>query len=176
MSVTSSAAIPSLSPRQPLPSSIQIVREAYTKMLKSVIPDIGDLTKYQLLSVVVLAITTTTFSFIDINSIYDTQLSQYTWKNNENENISSWKQTFLYMSGIASFSGAFSAVLSVYGKYSTFFWGMINTIFYAMFTIAYGYIGDSQLNLLFIMFQWYGVVHWKDHIDKEDRRFIDDFQ
>eukprot|EP01034_Spumella_vulgaris_P024930 gene24930-31328_t len=55
------------------------------------------------------------------------------------------------LSAAASFSGAMSVVLTSLGKISCFFWGIINCFLYGLYSFAYGYAGDAQLNIMFLL-------------------------
>jgi HTH-type transcriptional repressor of NAD biosynthesis genes len=75
----------------------------------------------------------------------------------------------MMLSGVASFTGVMSVVLTTKGKFSSYFWGIINCILYGLFAFAYGYTGDAQLNIIFFLpFQFIGIYMWKDNLDNEE--------
>src|SRR5690606_1190465 len=68
-----------------------------------------------------------------------------------------------------SFTGAVCVVLCAMGLFSTYFWGVINTVTYGLFSIAYGYAGDTQLNLMFYLpTNLIGIYTWYMRVDSED--------
>lgn len=42
------------------------------------------------------------------------------------------------LSGAAAFTGVLSVVLTTKGKITAFFWGIINSLLYGLFSYAYG--------------------------------------
>lgn len=112
-----------------------------------------------------------TFSFIDFNHFLtpETDPSVYSWSNDNDKGLESWRRGLMVLSGIASFSGIMSVILTSKGKYSSYFWGIINCITYGLFAFAYGYAGDAQLNIMFFLpLQFIGLYAWKDNLDSDE--------
>jgi len=94
------------------------------------------------------------FSFYDVRS-----LSWWT------PSGSVWDSFIFLTSGIASFSGVLCVVLVAKKKFSNFVWGIINCIFYGLFSYSFGYIGNFQLNIFFFLpLQFLGIYEWKQHL------------
>ena len=47
-----------------------------------------------------------------------------------------WRRVMMGLSGGASFTGALCVVLITKGKFSSYFWGLINTSLYGLFAFA----------------------------------------
>lgn len=109
------------------------------------------------------------FSFIDFNAIKpnaDPSLSIYKWINDKNSGKKLYEQIIMCTSGIASFTGAMSVIMTAKGLYSLYFWGYINVITYGIFAYVYGYIGDFQLNIMFFLpMMIYGQYYWSKNMD-----------
>ena len=148
------------------------LKTSHIQLIKSVPNDLREGKIYQLLAIAVFGLVMIIFSFIDFNALIqpDLGLSIYTWDNDKAADIELWKRVFMLLSGLASFTGALTVVLTTFGKYSAFFWGILNCIFYGLFAFAYGYSGDAQLNILFFLpFQWFGILSWEHNLDQENR-------
>ncbi|WP_026389627.1 nicotinamide riboside transporter PnuC [[Acholeplasma] multilocale] len=55
------------------------------------------------------------------------------------------------LNGVAAFTGLLSVAMIVNGKMSQFLWGLINGVFYAMFALVAGFIGDFIMNVTFVL-------------------------
>ncbi|KAJ3120706.1 hypothetical protein HK098_004392 [Nowakowskiella sp. JEL0407] len=111
------------------------------------------------------------FSIINFNSLIQPSsgLRLLVWTNDEQAGIELWRRVIMTFSGIASFSGVLSVVLTAKGKYSCFFWGIINSAVYGLFAFAYGYAGDAQLNVFFFLpMQFVGLWAWHNSLDDEN--------
>lgn len=108
------------------------------------------------------------FSFIDFNWMVDpsSRSSVFTWENDASNGVALWKRVIQVFSGVASFSGAMSVVLTAKGKLSAYYWGILNTITYGLLAFTYGYSGDAQLNIFFFLpMQFWGIYSWSRRLD-----------
>lgn len=138
---------------------------------RSIVTDLKDFNKIEAVCLFLFGVLMIVFSVIDFNYVFNiTEVNNLLiWENNKEAGIVLWKRCFMVISGIASFTGAMSVVLTSKKKLSNYFWGIINTIAYGLFAWAYGYIGDSQLNLCFFLpFQFIGIWLWSKHMDADD--------
>jgi len=89
------------------------------------------------------------------------------WDNDKANGVELWRRIIMELSGVASFTGVICVVLTTMGKISSYFWGILNCIFYGVFAFTYGYAGDAQLNiLLFLPMQFVGVYFWEENLDE----------
>jgi len=86
------------------------------------------------------------------------------------DNNSSWQKTLYVVSGIASFTGILSVVLSSKEHSYAFIYGFINCITFGLYAFAYGYAGSFQLYMFYLPFQIWGYLRWsKDDRTTEDK-------
>lgn len=131
-------------------------------MLRSIIPDLKCLRWYQGIFLFFFGVTVVIFNVLDFNKIVskksetdDSTLLKYA--NDEKAGIEYWRRILMCLSAAVAFSGAMSVVLTTLGKISSLFWGIINCALYGLYTFAYGYAGDAQLNIVFFLpLQYYG--------------------
>jgi HTH-type transcriptional repressor of NAD biosynthesis genes len=148
------------------------------KLMKSVSSDIKEFTQIELILMILFACISIVFSIIDFNHFTDRINYPYLlqWNNQIVYNMPLWKRTIMLLSGIISFSGVMSVVLTTKIKYSLYFWGLINSIVYGLFTLVYGYGGDAQMNLLvFVPCQFIGMYTWKDNMDLNIQKTVQIF-
>jgi len=143
---------------------MEVVR-GYKKVFLRVKPDLQELRQNKVFwAIPCLAVVMTFLSFLNLNN------GEWVW-NSENQD---WRQIFLYLNGVTSLTGSIFMILLVHRKLSTYFWGQIHNLTYILFSIAYGYIGDAQMTIIFALIQWKGVVEWKDEMDDtESVKLID---
>ncbi len=140
------------------------------KLFSSILTDLKSFKWWQIVILAFLCCVSIIFSFIDFNHFItpDINTSPYSWINDDAKGLEQWRRGLMILSGIASFSGIMSVVLAAKGKYSTYFWGIINCIAYGLFAFAYGYGGDAQLNIFFFLpLQFVGIYAWRDNLDSE---------
>ena len=91
------------------------------------------------------------------------------WERDLAAGMDPWRVALMMLSGVVSFTGVLSVVLTTKRKLSCFFWGLINSVVGALFFFAYGYAGNAQLYLFFFTpMQFYGCYKWNpkmDHVD-----------
>jgi len=141
------------------------------KLFYSIITDLYVFNIWQVIALLLFCAFSIIFSFVDFNHFINPDDDPYTftWYNDELNGVEYWKRVLKALSGAASFTGVMSVVLTTKGKYSSYFWGIINCILYGLFAFAYGYGGDAQLNIIFFLpFQFVGLYTWKDNMDNED--------
>jgi HTH-type transcriptional repressor of NAD biosynthesis genes len=142
-----------------------------TKLFKSIIYDLYCFTWWQSILLIIFCCASIVFSILDFNHFTtpDTDPNLLGWDNDRDNGITYWRRILMILSGVASFTGVMSVVLTTKGKFSSYFWGIINCILYGLFSFAYGYTGDAQLNIMFFLpFQFIGIYFWKDNLDDEE--------
>ena len=135
------------------------------KCLRSVIPDIATFNHVELVLTFIFACISIVFSIVDFNHFYDSYNYPYVlqWDNQALYGIPRWKRIIYTTSGVISFTGVLSVVLTTKMKYSLYFWGVINSMMFGIFTMAYGYGGDAQMNIIvFVPAQYIGMYYWDD--------------
>ncbi|AYV83899.1 MAG: hypothetical protein Hyperionvirus13_42 [Hyperionvirus sp.] len=133
------------------------------QLFKSIVPDLLSFKWYQGIGIVLFCAISVCFSVVDFNHFI--HKGQYPnvlqWDNGVGDGVVRWKLILMALSGAASFSGVLSVVLTTVGKFSNFFWGIINCITYGAFAFAYSYGGDAQINIIyFLPFQFIGMYKW----------------
>lgn len=114
-------------------------------------------------------------NFFDLNYFIDStnHPSIWTFKNN---NLKRWKELFLLLSSLATISHIICNFLLAYDRISNFFWGIIGVSSYGLYTIAWGYLGDMQLNLFFFLpMQFVGYNLWKKNLDNNKTVIVHQF-
>lgn len=72
-----------------------------------------------------------------------------------------WRRVVMVLSGVVSFTGVLSVVLTTKRRLSCFFWGEINSIVYGVYAMAFGIAGDAQVNIfVFVPAQFFGAYAW----------------
>lgn len=105
-------------------------------------------------------------NFFDLNYFTDRTNHRSIWVFRNNSSLQLWKKSLLILSGLAAIAHIVCNILLAYGKISNFFWGIIGVISYGLYTIAWDYLGDMQLNLFFFLpMQLIGYHLWKKHLD-----------
>jgi HTH-type transcriptional repressor of NAD biosynthesis genes len=113
---------------------------------------------YEYIFIFVFCIISIIFSFIDITPGNPLLLIDV------NENIT-WQKILFLLSGIASFTGALSVILASKEYIYTYIFGIISCITFGLYTFAYGYIGNFQLNIMyFLPLQFDGLYVWNSDI------------
>ncbi len=144
------------------------------RFFTSIINDLKFLNVYERIFLILFGGMMMVFSFIDFNAIKpnaDPSLSIYKIVNDRNNGKKLYEQIIMCFSGIASFTGAMSVIMTAKGLYSLYFWGYINVITYGIFAYVYGYIGDFQLNIMFFLpMMIYGQYYWSKNMDNEKVR------
>jgi len=142
------------------------LKTSHLLMLKSIKPDLLSFNHMQRILIFLFACLSIIFSIINFNSFYDKSLHLLNWDNDKAYEIDYWRRVIMETSGIASFTGVICVVLITKGKFSNYFWGIINCIFYGTFAFAYGYAGDAQMNIIiFLPLQFVGIYMWNDNLD-----------
>jgi len=130
----------------------------------SVVTDLKYLRWYETIFLIIFASALVVFSFIDFNAIKpdaDPNMSIWKWTNDKNNGYELWERVISALSGVASFTGAMTVVMTAKGLYSLFFWGYINVVLYGTYAFVYGYTGDAQLNIMFYLpLMIYGQFRW----------------
>eukprot|EP00834_Sanchytrium_tribonematis_P002853 NODE_97_length_20652_cov_0.832093.p3 type:complete len:579 gc:universal NODE_97_length_20652_cov_0.832093:5997-4261(-) len=134
----------------------EVIAQNENKFSLNVLSDLKSFNRAEIAWVTIFALASILFSFFDLRS-----LSWWT----PDQSDSSWRSFIFLTSGIASFSGVLCVVLVAKRLFSNFFWGIINCIFYGVFSISFGYVGNFQLNILFFLpLQFVGAVQWKSKL------------
>lgn len=145
---------------------------AYTwEFFKSAIVDLKCFNRYELCFLIFFASLSIVLSIVDFNHIFKINDDPHVlgWENDRDNGFSYGERIIMTMSGIISFSGALSVVLTSRGKLGSYFWGLINTILYGLFAWVYKYSGDAQLNLFFFLpMQFVGIYMWMNKRDEEE--------
>jgi nicotinamide mononucleotide transporter PnuC len=130
-------------------------------LFKSIIPDFRGLFWWHWAFILLFCICVVTFSFIDLNYwIYPDTVSS--WKAWENlEGMSTFAVVSWYLSSVSSFTGALCVFMGARGKFSNFFWGLINVVLYSCVAFSMGMAGDAQLNaFIFFPLNIFGLYSW----------------
>jgi nicotinamide mononucleotide transporter len=109
--------------------------------------------KYEYLILFILSIIFIIFSFIDVTP--GNEISIISIDNNSN-----WQKTLYVVSGLASFTGILSVVLSSKEHRYAFIYGFINCVTFGIYAFAYGYAGNFQLNMFYLPLQIWGYLQW----------------
>ncbi len=143
--------------------------------IKNIFKDIKEMPKMYHWSFLIFGIISFILSFVDINHFINSSTDKSIWTivnqlNTKKEFLGSmpqWINAILYcLSGLSSFTGLINVFLVVFGKISNFFWGALNNIITGLFTFDYGYIGDTQLNLLiYLPFEIIGWILWEQSMN-----------
>jgi nicotinamide mononucleotide transporter len=116
---------------------------------------------YEYLAIFVFCVISVIFSFVDATP--GNQLSLI----DLSDNIT-WQKIVYLFSGIASFTGVLSVVLASKEHKYTYIFGIVNCITFGLYTFAYGYAGNFQLNIIyFLPLQFHGFYKWNKGIDLE---------
>lgn len=148
-------------------TTLETTKSLILLVVKSIIPDLCSFNIYELCALMVFAGASIVFSFIDFNYLTDPENnpSIYTVVNDRLYGVEEWRSQLMCVSGAASFTGVLSVVLTTKGKITSFFWGAINSLLFGLFSYAYGYAGDAQLNLFFFLpMQFVGIYCWGKNI------------
>lgn len=151
-----------------LPSRETVIRPWRITML-SILPDLVCFTPAETVFLILFMGWAIVFSFIDFNHFIDpvAHPSAFTAENDKLWGMEPWRRDLSKLSGAAAFSGALCVVLTNRGKLSSFFWGFINVVTYGAFAAAYGYAGDTLLNLvIYLPAQVIGLYLWVGDMDK----------
>ena len=138
-------------------------------LIASIVPDLmSAFTLCEWVFVVLFMGFTIVFSFIDFNHFIqpESHPSVYSTQNDIAFGMPAWRRSLMKLSGAAAFTGALCVVLTNKGKFSCFFYGLINVITYGAFAAAYGYAGDTLLNLFYLVFQFLGIYYWGAQLSK----------
>ena len=144
---------------------LRIFVEINVKSMKAVLPDLATFNKVELVLTFIFGCISIVFSIVDFNHFYDPFNYPYLlqWRNQELFGIPRWQRIICTTSGIVSFTGVVCVVLTTKMKYSLYFWGVINSMAYGIFAMAYGYGGDAQMNIIvFVPCQYIGMYYWDD--------------
>lgn len=147
--------------------AVDIFIQLNVKSIKSVIPDLATFNKYELFFTFIFGCISIVFSIVDFNYFYDPYNYPFVlqWDNQELYGIPRWKRIICTTSGIISFTGVLSVVLTTKMKYSLYFWGVINSLAFGIFAMAYGYGGDAQMNIIvFFPSQYIGMYYWDEEM------------
>ena len=117
--------------------------------------------KYEYLILFILSIIFIIFSFIDVTPGNEILIISI-------DNNSSWQKTLYVVSGLASFTGILSVVLSSKEHSYAFIYGFINCVTFGIYAFAYGYAGNFQLNMFYLPLQIWGYLRWSKDDSTED--------
>ena len=82
-----------------------------------------------------------------------------------------WKDTWISL--VAAVTGTWCVILTGKGKRSSFIFGLINVIFYAIVAFEAKYYGEVMLNLLYYFpMNFVGWFVWKKHMDEQKGEVI----
>lgn len=138
-----------------------------------IVIDMKDIRTYQKIILLLFGSLMIVFSIIDFNYFLNKKDNLLKWDNDKELGIEKWKRNLMMLSGVASFTGAFCVVLVSLGKLSSYFWGILNCIFYGIFAFSYEYVGDAQLNLFFYLpLQFVGIHQWINNIENNKNNTI----
>jgi len=77
-----------------------------------------------------------------------------------------WKDTFLSL--LAAVTGTWCVILTGKGKRSSFIFGLVNTVCYAIVSFGAKYYGEVMLNLIYYLpMNFVGWFVWKKHMNDE---------
>jgi len=145
--------------------------QKFCEFLSYIPKDINNLHLWQKIVFSIFGILMIIFSIIDFNHFIDPINKPYLlkWDNDTFNGYEDWRKILMTISGVASFTGALCVVLVSLGKVSSYFWGILNCIFYGTFAFAYGYAGDAQLNIFFFLpLQFLGIYSWMKKLDNNE--------
>ena len=55
------------------------------------------------------------------------------------------------LNGLAAFTGVLAVAMIAYNRASQYFWGLINAVFFGLFALSVGYVGDFFMNIILIV-------------------------
>jgi nicotinamide mononucleotide transporter PnuC len=111
-------------------------------------------TKKEWVFLTLFCLTSIIFSFVDVTTGEQIMIIDF--------NDITWKKITYLLSGIASFTGVLCVVLASKEYIHTYNFGIINCIAFGLFTLAHGYAGNFQLNIMyFLPLQFVGLYVWK---------------
>jgi hypothetical protein len=121
--------------------------------------------KWQYFFLFLLSIFFIFFSFVDVTPNKEKFIIS-------SDNNSSWQKTLYVVSGLASFTGILSVILSSKEHRYAFIYGFINCVTFSLYAFAYGYAGSFQLYMFYIPFQIWGYLRWSkdDSITKDKEK------
>jgi nicotinamide mononucleotide transporter len=123
--------------------------------------------KCEYLILFILSIIFIIFSFIDVTPGNEILIISI-------DNNSSWQKTLYVVSGLASFTGILSVVLSSKEHRYAFIYGFINCVTFGLYAFAYGYAGNFQLNMFYLPLQIWGYLRWSKDDSTTDDSTTDD--
>ncbi|ATG97226.1 nicotinamide riboside transporter PnuC [Mesoplasma lactucae] len=107
------------------------------------------------------------FNFVSVTKDFNTvflPLQKYRWVLENGSVFGDSKSAatavaILYsFNGIAAFTGVLMVAMINFNKPSQYFWQMINSLFFGMFALSVGYVGDLFMNIILLLFApvgWY---------------------
>jgi len=118
--------------------------------VKAVPGDLLSFSYFEKILIIILLVISIIFSIFNFNALID---KKYDFVKSEND--------LIFLSGISSFTGILFIVLTTRLKISMFFWSFINCIFFSIFVFHYGYIGDFQIYVFYLIpMQLYSCHCW----------------
>jgi nicotinamide mononucleotide transporter PnuC len=144
-------------------NTMREMKEAIIFTIKSFPSDIKKFKPYEIIAIFIFAILMITFSIIDINVIINKSDKSIMKYHNYiyYDNFPKWRAVMLIISGIVGICGLFMVVLASKRLISTFLWGIIFNVLFGFFSFAYGYAGNAQLYILYIVpIQFIGMYRW----------------
>ena len=82
-----------------------------------------------------------------------------------------WKDTWISLG--AAVTGVICVILTGKGKRSSFIFGTVNTVLYAIVAMGAKYYGEVMLNLIYYLpLNFVGFVAWKKHMNDESGEVI----
>ncbi|CAF1264047.1 unnamed protein product [Rotaria sordida] len=155
-------------------SILYLFIKRYIQQLKlvfqSIISDLKDFKYWQIIIFILFATFNVVFSILDFNSFFSHQQprSLLKWTNDVEDGKPLWRRILLCFSGISAFTNILYVGLVIYGKISSFFWGITGAILYGIYAFAYGYVGDAQLFVFFFLpMQFIGIYLWSKKLDNK---------
>ncbi|RPA86105.1 hypothetical protein BJ508DRAFT_146159 [Ascobolus immersus RN42] len=149
---------------------------AYAKCLEElldcVLPDLASFSALLAIATLLFCVFCILFSILDFNILLDhVDRSIFKWTNDIVKGKETWRRVIMTLSGLASFTNALHLVLAAKGRYSTYFWGLIYSVIFGIFSIAYRHGEDAQLQLLInVPLYLIGIWLWRDKF--EDRHDV----
>lgn len=142
------------------------------KTVTSVYHDFRSFNKKELSFISLLIIFIIIFSIINFDSFYDKNQSLYQWNNYKK--YPKWRRNIFALSGVASITGSLMVITLTKCKLSTYFFGIINNIIFGIYAYAFGYAGDAQTCILFLLpMQFYGIHAWENNMGTDDKLIVE---
>ena len=148
-----------------------VLKDAFVGSFKAIPGDLKALNLPKSIFLAFFGIVMVVFSIVDFNHLIQPGFvpSILKWENDRDVfGREDWQLVLMTFSGVSSFSGAVTVFMAAERRFSTWSWGLINTLVYGAFAFAYGYAGDAQLYYFFFLpTQFIGMVQWDGRLDDD---------